>query len=136
MFSIEPPALARFADPYDRDRPPAPPDDFARALLWLVDDDGARRVYSSEARACALGQSWDAIMGTLRRRYLDILSKANSDAALRSCHQSYHLKFERGITPEMAARLAKFISGLPSSSGSICRTALLSMKSNRSIPRN
>ena len=29
IFSWEPPALARFADPYDRDRPPAPPDDFA-----------------------------------------------------------------------------------------------------------
>ena len=28
-FSIEPPALSRFADPYDPDRPPAPPDDFA-----------------------------------------------------------------------------------------------------------
>src|SRR5262245_43160935 len=26
-FSIEPPALSRFADPYDIDRPPAPPDD-------------------------------------------------------------------------------------------------------------
>jgi hypothetical protein len=29
VFSIEPPSLARFADPYDPDRPPAPPDDFA-----------------------------------------------------------------------------------------------------------
>jgi Outer membrane efflux protein len=29
VFSIEPPAMARFADPYDPDRPPAPPDDFA-----------------------------------------------------------------------------------------------------------
>ncbi|MFO0954613.1 MAG: hypothetical protein U0835_26310, partial [Isosphaeraceae bacterium] len=29
MFSIEPPALARFANPYDPDRPPAPPDDRA-----------------------------------------------------------------------------------------------------------
>jgi hypothetical protein len=29
MFSIEPPALSRFADPYDPDRPPAPPDDYA-----------------------------------------------------------------------------------------------------------
>ena len=33
IFSIEPPALARFADPYDRDRPPAPPDDFASQSL-------------------------------------------------------------------------------------------------------
>jgi len=32
-FSIEPPALARFANPYDPDRPPAPPDDFATQSL-------------------------------------------------------------------------------------------------------
>ena len=29
LFSIEPPALSRFANPYDPDRPPAPPDDHA-----------------------------------------------------------------------------------------------------------
>ncbi len=33
LFSIEPPALARFADPYDVDRPPAPPDDHATEAL-------------------------------------------------------------------------------------------------------
>jgi hypothetical protein len=33
MFSIEPPALARFADPYDQDVPPAPPDDRAAEAL-------------------------------------------------------------------------------------------------------
>jgi hypothetical protein len=36
LFSWEPPALARFADPYDRDRPPAPPDDFAAQSLSPV----------------------------------------------------------------------------------------------------
>ena len=36
VFSIEPPALARFADPYDPDRPPAPPDDFAAQALSPV----------------------------------------------------------------------------------------------------
>ena len=36
VFSIDPPALARFADPYDRDRPPAPPDDFAAQALSPV----------------------------------------------------------------------------------------------------
>ena len=36
MFSITPPALARFADPYDPDRPPAPPDDFAAQSLSPV----------------------------------------------------------------------------------------------------
>jgi len=32
-FSIEPPALSRFADPYDQDFPPAPPDDIAAESL-------------------------------------------------------------------------------------------------------
>ncbi|MDB5350057.1 MAG: hypothetical protein JWN86_1304 [Planctomycetota bacterium] len=33
LFTIEPPALSRFADPYDVDRPPAPPDDTAIQAL-------------------------------------------------------------------------------------------------------
>jgi hypothetical protein len=33
VFSIEPPAMSRFADPYDPDRPPAPPDDYASQAL-------------------------------------------------------------------------------------------------------
>src|SRR4030081_950374 len=36
MFSIEPPALSRFADPYDQDFPPAPPDDPATEALSPV----------------------------------------------------------------------------------------------------
>ena len=36
LFSIEPPAMARFADPYDPDRPPAPPDDRAAEALSPV----------------------------------------------------------------------------------------------------
>jgi hypothetical protein len=36
LFSIEPPALSRFADPYDPDRPPAPPDDRAAEALSPV----------------------------------------------------------------------------------------------------
>ncbi len=35
-FSIDPPSLARFADPYDQDRPPAPPDDFPAQALSPV----------------------------------------------------------------------------------------------------
>jgi hypothetical protein len=33
FFSVEPPAMARFADPTDPDRPPAPPDDYATQAL-------------------------------------------------------------------------------------------------------
>src|SRR4051812_33510822 len=36
MFSIDPPALARYADPYDPDVPPAPPDDRAAQALAPV----------------------------------------------------------------------------------------------------
>ena len=36
IFSIEPPALSRFADPYDPDAPPAPPDDLAAEALSPV----------------------------------------------------------------------------------------------------
>ena len=36
IFSIEPPALSRFADPYDQDAPPAPPDDVATEALSPV----------------------------------------------------------------------------------------------------
>ena len=36
QFSVEPPAGSRFADPYDQDRPPAPPDDFPTQALSPV----------------------------------------------------------------------------------------------------
>ncbi len=36
MFSIEPPMLSRYADPYDQDAPPAPPDDVATEALSPV----------------------------------------------------------------------------------------------------
>ena len=36
MFSIDPPAMSRYADPYDPDRPPAPPDDLATQALSPV----------------------------------------------------------------------------------------------------
>ena len=36
LFSVEPPMLSRFADPYDQDVPPAPPDDPAAEALSPV----------------------------------------------------------------------------------------------------
>src|SRR5579863_8748616 len=36
MFSIDPPAMSRFADPTDQDSPPAPPDDRATEALGPV----------------------------------------------------------------------------------------------------
>lgn len=36
IFSVDPPSLSRFADPYDPDVPPAPPDDYASEALSPV----------------------------------------------------------------------------------------------------
>ena len=36
VFSVEPPALSRYADPYDQEVPPAPPDDAASEALSPV----------------------------------------------------------------------------------------------------
>ncbi len=36
LFSVDPPSSARYADPYDPDVPPAPPDDFATQALSPV----------------------------------------------------------------------------------------------------
>src|SRR5262245_51474174 len=36
LFSVEPPMLSRYADPYDQDVPPAPPDDPATEALSPV----------------------------------------------------------------------------------------------------
>jgi hypothetical protein len=36
LFTVDPPALSRFADPYDPDVPPAPPDDFAAESMSPV----------------------------------------------------------------------------------------------------
>ncbi len=36
VFSVDPPWMARYADPYDRDFPPAPPDDYATQALSPV----------------------------------------------------------------------------------------------------
>jgi hypothetical protein len=36
MFSIDPPWMSRYADPYDPDRPPAPPDDLATQAMGPI----------------------------------------------------------------------------------------------------
>ncbi|WP_435016650.1 glycosyltransferase family 4 protein [Tundrisphaera sp. TA3] len=50
--------------------PDAPPGRMAEALIDLVDDPTRRRRMAEAARDYALDQSWDAIMGRLRDRYL------------------------------------------------------------------
>ena len=58
-------------------QPDAPPSTFADALIRLVDDAEERSEIAASARAYALTQTWDAIMGALRKRYLRIVSDAN-----------------------------------------------------------
>jgi glycosyltransferase involved in cell wall biosynthesis len=49
--------------------PSEPPEGLAAALLSLIDRPDERRRMAEAARQYALSQSWDAIMGGLRRRY-------------------------------------------------------------------
>jgi glycosyltransferase involved in cell wall biosynthesis len=57
--------------------PSEPPDRFADALIALVDDPSLRRRTAASARAYALDQSWDAIMGALRDRYQHVISETS-----------------------------------------------------------
>jgi glycosyltransferase involved in cell wall biosynthesis len=54
------------------------PAQFAAALLKLVDDHAERSRMAAAARAYALSQTWDAIMGELRRRYQRIIAEPTS----------------------------------------------------------
>ena len=52
-----------------------PPSQLAGALLGLVDNPSLRREMAESARAYALTQTWGAIMGRLRERYLAIADR-------------------------------------------------------------
>ncbi len=64
--------------------PSAPPAALASALIRLVDDPGLRRRMASAARAYALTQTWGAIMGRLRDRYLAAAGLAEPTPAARA----------------------------------------------------
>ncbi len=53
--------------------PTDPPTKFADGLIRLVDDQALRRDLAESARAYALTQTWEAIMGSLRDRYRAIV---------------------------------------------------------------
>jgi glycosyltransferase involved in cell wall biosynthesis len=61
--TVQPGSTGLLVEPAD------PPDRFAEAILSLVDPPERRRLMAEAARAYALSQSWDAIMGRLRHRY-------------------------------------------------------------------
>lgn len=60
--------------------PAAPPEAFARAVLELADDAARRERMARAARAHAEGQSWSAIMGALRDRYVAALEAFRAGA--------------------------------------------------------
>ncbi|HMF38605.1 MAG TPA: glycosyltransferase family 1 protein [Isosphaeraceae bacterium] len=66
--------------------PAEPPTRFAEALLALIAEPARLRAMAEAARAYALSQSWDAIMGELRQRYqlaIDFQASASPEAAAR-----------------------------------------------------
>lgn len=60
--------------------PDAPPEEFAGALLRLVDRPDLRARLEKAARAYAESQSWDAIMDGLRDRYAKVIAEARASA--------------------------------------------------------
>jgi glycosyltransferase involved in cell wall biosynthesis len=67
--------------------PDAPPDRFADALIRLVDEADLRRRMADAARAYAESQTWDAIMGGLRERYLRILEREDDSPQRHKTHK-------------------------------------------------
>jgi glycosyltransferase involved in cell wall biosynthesis len=67
--------------------PTEPPARFAEAILALIAEPARLRAMAEAARAYALSQSWDAIMGELRQRYqlaIDLQASASPEAAASS----------------------------------------------------
>ncbi len=58
--------------------PYAPPLDLADALIRFIDDTALRHRTAEAARAYALSQSWDEIMGALRGRYEHVVEREHS----------------------------------------------------------
>ncbi len=66
--------------------PTEPPARFAEAILGLIAEPARLRAMAEAARAYALSQSWDAIMGELRQRYelaIDTRMSASAEAPAR-----------------------------------------------------
>jgi glycosyltransferase involved in cell wall biosynthesis len=61
--------------------PSEPPDRLADALLSLVERPDERRRMAEAARRYAESQSWDAIMGGLRDRYVSVVEGAGASLA-------------------------------------------------------
>jgi glycosyltransferase involved in cell wall biosynthesis len=56
--------------------PDEPAERFATAVLWLIEQSDERRRMAEAARAYALTQTWEAIMDSLRLRYLAVIGNS------------------------------------------------------------
>ena len=56
--------------------PGEPPERFAAAICWLIDQTDERHKMAEAARTYAISQSWEAIMAALRMRYQDAIDKS------------------------------------------------------------
>jgi glycosyltransferase involved in cell wall biosynthesis len=64
-----------------------PVERFAKAMLWLIEQSDERRRMAEAARAYAVSQNWDAIMGSLRLRYRTVIGeRAVMASEARSTH--------------------------------------------------
>jgi glycosyltransferase involved in cell wall biosynthesis len=55
--------------------PAEPPERFAAAIRWLIDEADERRRMAEAARTYAISQSWEAIMAALRMRYQNAIGR-------------------------------------------------------------
>lgn len=85
MFSIEPPAMSRFADPFDPDHPAAPPDDIAAEALSPVPQTPRTRLLSP-------------IEGT---GYLEMLDSWSRDEAVGDAPGSGHEIMQEPRVPDV-----------------------------------
>jgi glycosyltransferase involved in cell wall biosynthesis len=70
--------------------PDEPPARFADRLLSLVEDSPRREAMARAARAYALSQSWDAIMGELRQRYQSAIDASLETESLQGVISAVH----------------------------------------------
>ena len=56
--------------------PDEPPERFAAAICWLIDQADDRRRMAEAARAYAVSQSWESIMAALRARYQSVIEQS------------------------------------------------------------
>ncbi|AMV38998.1 TolC family protein [Planctomyces sp. SH-PL62] len=82
-FTVEPPAMARFADPYDQDFPPAPPDDpAAEALSPVPQSPNNRLLVPAEGNGyLELLERWEQERDALPKKPKKVLARPRAEVA-------------------------------------------------------